>query len=161
MCVFELLSHKLAVGAQALQRGTGGRPELSPSDLAAMMAGLPSGAIALGYAKLAGDATAEKDLYAALHVQAAYLARRGQWEIPRGSQWLYLLALMVRDDLILPRPMLGRTAAAAWMSVYVPMSERQWRAVWKDRHAALHDVGLGWECALRHQLGRQVYGGEV
>lgn len=162
MCVLETVSHKLAVQAGGLQRGgSGGRPELSPSDLAAMLSGLPAGAVQLAYAKLAHDPAAARLLYAALHREAADLARAERWEVPRGSHWLRRLALLVRDDLLLPRAALGRAQAAAWMSEVLPMSERQWRQAWSGHHARLLNVGLDWECQLRRQLGRQIYGGRV
>lgn len=160
MCVLETVSHKLAVQGGGFERGGGrGRTELSPSDLAAMLAGLPAGAVQLAYAKLAHDPGAARLLYAALHREAADLARERRWDVPRGSHWLRRLALLVRDDLLLPRAALGRAQAAAWMSEVVPMSEWLWRRVWSAHHATLLNVGLDWECQLRRQLGRQIYGG--
>lgn len=159
MCVLETVSHKLAVQGGGFELGgSGGRPELSASDLAAMLAGLPAGAVQLAYAKLAHDPAAARLLYAALHREAADLARDRRWEVPRGSHWLRRLALLVRDDVLLPRPPLGRAQAAAWMSEVMPMSERRWRAEWTWHHAELLHVGLDWECQLRRQLGRQIYG---
>lgn len=163
MCVLETVSHKLAVQGGGFERGgRGGRPELSPSDLAGMLAGLPAGAVQLAYAKLVHDPQAQRLLYAALHREAADLARAERWEVPRGSRWLYRLALLVRDDLLLPRPPLGRERAAAWMSTEAaPMSERQWRQAWSGHRASLLEVGLDWECRLRRKLGREIYGGRA
>lgn len=155
MCVLELVSAKLALHAACLQRGSRAAGALSPSDLAAMLAGLGRGPVALCYAKLAGDGSAARTVYAILHVMASDWSRREAWEVPRGSEQVGHLARMVRDDLILPRPMLSERASAEKIGI----SRRQWRQVWQDRHSRLLNVGLDWECELRRKLSREVYGG--
>lgn len=155
MSVLETLSHKLALQCAAMQRGSGGRPELTPSDLAGMLAGLERGPVALAYAKLVGDVGAERQVYAILHVLASDWSRREEWDVPRGSERVGLLARLVRDDLILARPLLSERAASRWLGI----SRRQWREVWQGRHHRLLSVGLDWECDLRRKLGREMYGG--
>lgn len=155
MCVLELVSAKLAAHAACLQRGSRAAGALSPSDLAAMMSGLGRGPVALAYAKLAGDDEAARTVYAILHVLASDWARLEGWTVPRGSEQVGRLARMVRDDLILPRPMLSERASAEKLGI----SRRQWVQVWRDRHYRLLAVGLEWECELRRKLSREVYGG--
>lgn len=155
MNVLETLSHKLALQCAAMQRGSGGRPELTPSDLAGMLAGLERGPVALAYAKLAGDESAARQVYAILHVLASDWSRREAWEVPKGSERVGLLARLVRDDLILTRESLSERSASRWLGV----SRRQWREVWQARHYRLLQVGLEWECDVRRKLGRELYGG--
>jgi len=153
--VLETLSHKLAVQAAGLQLGSGGRPELSSSDLAGMLAGVSRGAEALGYAKLAGDPAEARKLYAILHVLASDWARLERWPVPRGSEQVGRLARLVRDDLILTRALLGERASARALGI----SRRAWREVWRHRHSRLLAMGTDWECELRHKLSREIYGG--
>lgn len=155
MSVLETLSHKLTVQGAAIQRGSGGQPELTPSDLAGMLAGLERGPVALAYAKLVGDVQAERQVYAILHVLASDKSRLDGWDVPKGSERVGLLAKMVRDDLILTRPLLKERPASQWLGI----SRRQWRQVWQARHQWLLSVGLDWECDLRRKLGRELYGG--
>lgn len=157
MSILELITRKLTPKVAGYQAGTGGEPEYIREELAGMLAGLPSGAQHLAWAKFAGDPQAARRLYAALHIVAADWARQEQWEIKRGSAWLYLLALMVRDDLIMTRPLMGRKQAARWMSQEEAITEWQWRGVWKDRHHRLLDVGLEWEWMVARKLGKEIY----
>ncbi len=153
MCVLETLSHKLSVQSVGVQVGSGGRPEVTTSDFAAMMAGLPPGPVTLGYAKYVGDEQAARRLYAMLHVLASDWARREGWEVPKGSEQVGRLARKVRDDLIASRGMLSEREAAAWLKV----SRRKWREVWQARYHRLLSVGQDWEGDLRRKLSREYY----
>ena len=155
MCVLETLSHKLSVQACGFEARSRGGEALSPAELAGMLAGLPRPVVALAYAKLVGDEQAARMLYACLHVRAADRARAESWSVPRGSERLGKLARLVRDDLLLPRPLLSGRASARWIGV----DEADWRRQWKVRHAWLLAVGTGWEADLRRKLGRELYGG--
>lgn len=157
MCVLETVAHKLAVHGAGLQAGGAGRPELSPCDVAGMLAGLGPGPVALAYAKFTLDDQAGRQLYAVLHVELAGMAARERWEIPRGSRWLEYLARMARDDLVLPRPLMSERAAAAWMSAHAPLSRRAWRETWRPRHGRLLELGAVWEWELRRKLGRELH----
>lgn len=156
MCVLETLSHKLSIQSACLQSGSRGKPEMTACDLAGMLAGLDRGPVALAYAKLVADESASRMVYAILHRTASEWAMLEEWKVPRGSERVGNLARLVRDDLVMTRPMLSGRAAAIWVGV----SEKAWRNTWRDRHGRLLDVGLAWECELRRKLKREIYGGE-
>lgn len=156
MCVLETLSHKLSVQSASMQAGSKGKPEITACDLAGMLAGLDRGPVSLAYAKLVADEGAARMVYAILHRTVAEWALIEEWKVPRGSERLGNLARMVRDDLVLTRPMLSGRSAAKWIGV----SEKAWRNTWKDRHGRLLDIGLAWECELRRKLKREIYGSD-
>lgn len=156
MCVLETLSHKLSIQSASFQAGSRGKPEMTACDLAGMLAGLDRGPIALAYAKLVADENASRMLYAILHRIASEWSLYEDWKVPKGSERVGNLAKLVRDDLVLTRPMLSGRSSALWVGV----SEKSWRNTWRDRHGRLLDVGLTWECELRRKLKREIYGGE-
>ena len=157
MCVLETVAHKLSVQGHGWQRGSGVGPEISSAELAGMLAGLPEPAVWLAYARLTEDAAAGRALYARLHVMASEWSHRDGWAVPRGSERVGKLARLVRDDLVLPRPLLSERAASEWIGV----SRRQWRQAWQGRHAALLAVGMNWEWALRRKLSRELWGRQM
>lgn len=157
MCVLELVGHKLAVHGAGLQAGSGGQPDVTPAELAGMLAGLERGPVAMAYAKFALDAGAARTVYALLHVIASNWSRHEKWDVPRGSGRVGKLARMVRDDLILTRPILSGRQAGALLGI----SESAWRQTWRARHGRLWDVGMEWEWALQKKLVRELYWGHV
>jgi hypothetical protein len=134
--------------------GRGQGPRFTPGEVASMLSGLPRSAACLAYAKFGLDTAASDELAAWLHVAALEARKRQGWDIDPNDRKLSLLALLVRDDLTLSRPKLGRKQAADRLGV----SERQWRAVWCDRHAHLLNVGHGWHSAITYALVRQLRG---
>lgn len=152
MSILEALSHKLACHGAGMLAGGRGKPELTASDVAAMLAGLGRGPVALAYAKLAGDVGAAREVYAILHVTASDWSRLEQWQVPAGSERVGKLARLVRDDLILPRPLLGGRKAAGLMGI----TQWGWRVEWKSRHARLLAVGMDWECDLERRLRQEL-----
>lgn len=135
--------------------GRGQGPRFTAGEVAAMLSGLPRPVVCLAFGKYAVDQAASDELAAWLRVEALNARRRQGWgdTQPDDRRWS-LLAVMVRDDLVLSRPSPGRAQRAQALGV----SERQWRAVWSDRHAYLVNVGHGWHTALVFALLRQLRG---
>jgi hypothetical protein len=135
--------------------GRGQGPRFTAGEVAAMLSGLPRPVVCLAFGKYAIDQAASDELAAWLRLEALNARRRQGWGDTQSDdrRWA-LLAVMARDDLTLSRPTPGRAQRAQTLGV----SERQWRAVWSDRHAHLLNVGHGWHSALTYALMRQLRG---
>lgn len=131
-------------------------PRFTPGEVAAMLAGVDRPVTCLAYAKYALCPQANDELAAWLRVEALRERKRKGWDIDPGDRKLSVLAVLVRDDLVLSRPTPSRRKGACVLGV----SERAWRQVWQDRHAMLLNIGHGWHSALTYALARQLRGGD-
>lgn len=159
MSVLELLSHKLTVQpAGLLSGGGGGVRALEAGEVAAMLAGLEPGPVALAYCKFVeGEAKAAdwRRLGVLLHLTASDMSRAQGWDdVPRGSCRVETLAHVVREDLVFARERTSERAGAQRLGV----SRWKWRTVWQYRYAGVLAVGVDWEWQVVERLRRELRG---
>lgn len=148
----EIITRKLSPKLSSFQAGVGGKPEISQTDLAAMLAGIPQGASELAYAALLQDPVARRRLYARMHLIACDWAIAEAWVLPKSSERLRRLAMMVVEDLCDAKELRSERVSAAYLGI----TRCCWRCYWKDRHYRLLSVGIDWEGDLRRKIGREM-----
>ena len=126
---------------QAAQDGTGGGPgEYDLATCAALCRGLPRSAYLSARLVWCLDWSVANELEYLLWVEAAGLAARERWRIPKGREYVRRMSGLAIAESADPKVWKFSSQRAGFVGV----SESEWSRTWRPRYEAVYGILIDW-----------------